>query len=348
MLESPRQLYASDSYWGMSETIVDIVEQITWLGVEIISTNHEYEHMQYELSLAPASPLRTADNILLSCQVITEVAAQRGLYACFLPKAANHILGNGLHLSLSSWRDGFPEFSRDNEGQETAMLKSFLGAIGSHIAAFTAIWNSSMNSYRRLSDVDFRGIPIISGRGRRDGLVRVTESRDGGDRVELRTPDALMNPYLGIALCVRLMALAAVNPSKAKASESAAELPPDLGSAVRAFKSDALATEVLGSSLAKAFLALKQSELDFYLNEVPTTDYRYNAPDIFDFDAFLRLGHRARAAHGTRRRGETNSDTQRDGKESAGVGTPAEIDSSIAAAGEEASSSGATLVTESM
>jgi glutamine synthetase len=295
MLDSPRQLYASESSFEIRETIIEIIEQLTLLGVELISANHEYEHMQYELSLAPTNPLRAADNILLGRQVIAEVAAQRGLYACFLPKAARHILGNGLHLSLSSWRNGLPEFSTTEDGEATAVLAAFLRAISGHLAAFTAIWNSSMNSYRRLSDADFRGIAIVSKQGRRDGHLRIAESRYGGDRVEVRTPDTLTNPYLAIALCLRLMAMAAADPSGRETHESSPMLPSDLASAIEAFKTDALATEVLGRRLAAAFLTIKQSELDFYQNEVPTTDYRYNTPEIFDFDDFLASRRHARS-----------------------------------------------------
>ena len=39
-----------------------------------------------------------------------------------------------------------------------------------------------------------------------------------------------------------------------------------------------------------AFVTLKKSELEFYRSEVPTTDFRYNAPEIFDFDAFVNSG----------------------------------------------------------
>lgn len=175
----------------------------------------------------------------------------------------------------------------------TAAAKLFTRSIGRHLAAFTAVWNSSVNSYRRLWDADFRNVEIVSDHGRRDGLIRIVESRYGGDRIELRTPDALTNPYLAIALCLQSMASTAAGKDEAPARKTVLRLPQDLATAVQAFSADDVVSEALGEKLRSAFVTLKKSELEFYRSEVPTTDFRYNAPEIFDFDAFVSSGSEA-------------------------------------------------------
>ena len=112
-------------------------------------------------------------------------------------------------------------FSRDAKGRPTAEAKFFTRSISRHLAAFTAVWNSSVNSYRRLWDEDFRGVATVSDHGRRDGLIRIVESKYGGDRIELRTPDALTNPYLAIALCLQSMATTAAGKDWGRPAERA-------------------------------------------------------------------------------------------------------------------------------
>ena len=242
------------------------------LGLRPESAHHECGPGQNEVDFRFADPVRSADQFLAFKSTVKTIAARNGLFASFLPRPLADWGGNGLHLNLSlSWQ-GQNIFQPDHPRHLQA--QQFTAGILDHAREITAFLNSIPNSYARLGRPMAPGYVGWSPKNRSQ-LIRVPASRGERSRIELRSPDPAVNPYLAYALVLsagmdgirRQLELPGPVQQNLYLEEQAAQaglqpLPRSLGEALELARGSGFVRQVLGQRLLDQYLELKGRETD--------------------------------------------------------------------------------------
>jgi glutamine synthetase len=157
-------------------------------GIDVDGCHHEAGPGQYEIDVAPLSPLRLADALVLVRLVVREEATARGLRATFMPRPLDGEAGSGLHLHQRV--DGVMQA----DGTLTDDGRRFLAGQLAHAAGLSALAAPTVNSYKRLHSSPEAPSAVVWAHVNRGALLRV-----GGDGLEFRGADPLANPYLLVA-----------------------------------------------------------------------------------------------------------------------------------------------------
>lgn len=179
-----------------------VVEILTRWGIPVRYHHHEaggLGQMEIELGLGPLKAV--GDWTVLAKDLITRVAAEEGLVACFLPKPLYDQPGNGLHLHQYLVGPNGNLFAGEEGLSETGL--AYIGGLLAHGRALSALVSPSTNSYRRLRPGFEAPVELFFGTADRSAAVRIpgylqTEKI----RVEYRPPDPSCNPYLALAACL--------------------------------------------------------------------------------------------------------------------------------------------------
>lgn len=174
----------------------DICFTLEQMGILPEASHHEEGPGQNEIDFHYADPLTTADNTSTFKWIVRTKAVTNGLYADFSPKPLADKPGNGMHINLSVKKSAQNTGGSDDE----ALLQYALAGILRHIEEITAYLNPVDDSYRRLGTAKAPAY-ISWGRENRSQLVRIPATKDS-PRLELRSPDAMANPYLAYALVI--------------------------------------------------------------------------------------------------------------------------------------------------
>lgn len=160
------------------------------MGILPESSHHEEGPGQNEIDFRYSDAMTAADNALLFASTVRAVAVSNGLYADFTPKPIPGEAGNGLHINLSL---------KQAEGSQ--MSQYFMAGILAHIREMTAFLNPCEASYRRLGE---KKAPryVTWSPGNRSQLIRIPAAQGEYRRMELRSPDPTVNPYLAYALVI--------------------------------------------------------------------------------------------------------------------------------------------------
>lgn len=167
-------------------------------------SHHETAPGQQEIDLRHADVMTMADNIMTFRHVIKQVAADQKVQATFMPKPFEHLPGSGMHTHLSLFEGEHNAFhDPDDEFSLSTTAKQFIAGILEHSVEITAVTNQWTNSYKRLMFGNEAPGSATWGVSNRSALVRVPTYRLGkaeSRRVEIRSLDSAMNPYLGYAV----------------------------------------------------------------------------------------------------------------------------------------------------
>ncbi len=159
------------------------------MGLSPERSHHERGPGQNEIDFHYGKPLKAADQITTMKMVVSTVADRNGLYADFSPMPLADKPGNGYHINI---------FAHDNEGND--VVKYAAAGILSKIKDITIFLNPTDASYNRLGNST---APDKVNWSRNGGSELMFIDEVGGKtRVELRSPDALSNPYLVNALLI--------------------------------------------------------------------------------------------------------------------------------------------------
>lgn len=168
------------------------------MGLHPESSHHEQGPGQNVIDFRYSDPLRAADHMISLKSAVQSVSAVNGLYASMMPKPLKGESGNGVHLNLSLMKDGENIFASPEKGL-CATARQFIAGILSHIREITLFLNPVMESYQRLGSADAPKFVTWSWQNRAQ-LIRIPVSSRGKSRIELRSPDSCMNPYVAFAL----------------------------------------------------------------------------------------------------------------------------------------------------
>lgn len=248
------------------------------MGFQIESSHHESATGQHEVDFEYDNVLNSADNILSFRTVVKTVAVRNGLHASFMPKPLANTSGSGMHINMSLNKDGENIFTSQTDTLSEEALY-FIGGIEQEIKAISAIANPVINSYKRLNS-GFEAPKHISWSYKnRSSLIRVPSSLKGYNRIELRSPDPMCNPYLTLALLLeaglnginnKIKSTDAINQNIYSLSGEALSmlnidtLPDTLAHALDCMEKSALVKETIGSHVFNSYLELKRAEWNAY------------------------------------------------------------------------------------
>lgn len=283
--EQAKPCYDQQALMRRFDLISEICDALLQLGWEPYQNDHEDANGQFEINWKYAEALQTADRQTFFKYLVKTLAEKHGMRATFMPKPFSKLTGNGCHMHLSLWdrEKGTNLFasSADAEGL-SSMAYAFIGGMLNSAEALSAIVTPTVNSFRRInapvtsSGATWSPNTISYAGNNRTHMIRIP----GGGRIELRLCDGAANPYLCAAAILeagldgidqkrdpgpRLDVNAYVD---RRQIEGLRQLPDNLLEALRAFESNSVLTNALGSEFTRSYLKLKRAEWRDYTSHV--------------------------------------------------------------------------------
>ena len=245
----------------------------------------EFAAHQFEMPVAPAEGLASADRAVLVRELVRDVARDSGTRATFVPLLDPAEAGNGVHIHIALLAaDGTPLLY--DAGQPAALSElgqSFAAGILRHAHALTALCAASPVSGERLRPHHWSAGAVSLSPQNREALLRIPALVAlGGQqpaaqmRLEFRGADASANPYLALGAIVlaglagvreRLPAPPLLESDPAALDAEQAErfgvgaLPASLSDALAALEADELLRGSMPGLLYDAYVSLKRAEL---------------------------------------------------------------------------------------
>ena len=259
----------------------DAIRALRAIGIPTTSHHHEVAQGQHEIGLRYMPASIAADNILLSRQVISEMAALRGIEVTFMPKPFSDQNGSGLHLHQSIWGlDGSRNlFASETSGGLSYLATTYVAGLLEHASSYAALLAPTVNSYKRLIPGFEAPTKIAWGYRNRSTMIRVPHFNGSAKaaRIELRCPDAMSSPHLGIA-AILAVGLDGIKRDKEPPEPTASDLyrissdtpslPGTLKDSLQLLTESAFLREQLGDSVIDRFVSLRMKEWEQYVEAI--------------------------------------------------------------------------------
>ena len=273
--------YDSSALMRRYDVITEICDSMITLGWKPYQNDHEDANGQFEMNWDFSDCLKTADRHAFFKFMTKTIAEKHGLRATFMPKPFTNLTGNGCHSHISVWdKTGKKNLFLDKK-DELGLSKTgyhFLGGIVNSADKMAAIFNPTVNSYKRingsvtLSGATWSPSSITWAGNNRTHMVRVP----GPGRFELRLMDGASNPYLLQAGSLMLGLDGVLNkrdPGKrldinmyteGHKAGKVKKLPLNLLDSIRIFDSSKVIREGFGNQFVDSYVKLKNKEWDSY------------------------------------------------------------------------------------
>ena len=193
--------YDQSALMRQYDVISEICDCMIDLGWGPYQNDHEDANGQCEMNWDYDDALVTADRHVFFKYMVKAIAEKHELRATFMPKPFSNLTGNGCHAHVSVWDKTGQNNLFEDSGDEMGLSKTayhFLGGILHNAQALTAVFNPTVNSYKRidgqvtLSGATWSPNAVTYGGNNRTHMVRIP----GPGRFELRLMDGAVNPYL--------------------------------------------------------------------------------------------------------------------------------------------------------
>ncbi len=205
----------SGYYFGVEtqqkhETIkYEMMQALLEHGVIIEKLHHEVAPGQHEFSIQYDTPMNIADQIMIAKHVVKQVANNYGLIATFMPKPFLGMNGSGMHIhiSVSDATNHMNLFFDENDSAFLSPLAhNCIAGMLNRIQDGAVILNSTINSFKRLVPGYEAPVYICWAKKNRSALIRIPQinaSQPYAARAEIRSADALCNPYLVLSFLLQ-------------------------------------------------------------------------------------------------------------------------------------------------
>ena len=287
----PGQLWAQYGLAGVLEHegfVRDVMAAMLAAGVAVEQFHPEYGVNQFEMSLAPASPVAAADQLVLARLLIGRVARTHGLRVSLSPVPFAGGAGSGAHQHFSLHRGDVPIFS-GGQGPH-GLTSEGAAAIGGLVAGLQQallVFSGSLVSGLRMRPGNWAGAYACWGTENREAAVRfmaATRGNPHGANVEIKVCDPSANPYLasaailGLALSgiehgAALPAEITVDPDALTAGQRAeagvVQLSSRQSDSIAALEGSTLLRAILGDAAVDALLAVRRYEQRNYCDLTP-------------------------------------------------------------------------------
>lgn len=179
----------------------ELLDCFDTMGVALETAHEEMGPGFLEVSLAPQSGVKAADNAVLFKTYTKALAQRMGRLVTFMARWSNEADGQSghVHISLKD-KDGQPVFRDDtkDDGMSDTM-RHFLGGMQALMPELLIMMGPSLNSFKRFVPGIFSPIAATWGYENRTCALRVIRGAAKSQRIECRTPGADANPYLSLA-----------------------------------------------------------------------------------------------------------------------------------------------------
>ena len=282
----PGNLWAQYGLAGVLEHegfVRDVTAAAGAAGVGIEQFHPEYGVNQFEISLAPRSPVAAADQLILARIIISRVARRYGMRVSLSPVPFAGSVGSGAHQHFSLLRGDSPLFSGGTGARGmTAEGQSAVGGIISGLPQAQLIFCGSIVSGLRMQPGNWAGAYACWGTENREAAVRFVRGGHGnpyGANVEVKVVDPSANPYfataaiLGLALDgiehgAALPPETPVDPATLSEDDRRAAgtvaLSSDQAEQIAALDGSARLREILGGAAVDALVAVRRYEHETY------------------------------------------------------------------------------------
>jgi glutamine synthetase len=258
---------------------------------------------QFEIPVAPARGLASADHSVLLREVLREVARRQKIRVSFVPLLDPSEQGNGvhIHLSLRDATGGYPFYDPERPACLSEPGARFAAGILAHARALTALTAPSPVSFARLRPGRRSAGAACLGERNRETMLRIPpllsfspdHQHAAQMRLEYRGADAAANPYLALGALIHagLWGIreeldppeildrdpAGLAPNEAKRFGVGA-LPASLEEALQALDENEVARGWLPSRLYELYVGVKRAEIEAAAGqELEETCRRYAA-----------------------------------------------------------------------
>ncbi len=274
--------YFHGGKWGEIRKLAQIY--LAQMGIEIDCDHHEVGPSQHEIDLKFNNALSIADSVMIAKYVLKRVARNAGVYVSFMPKPITGMIGTGMHLHLSLWKNGKNLFFE--KGGLSEIAKKYMMGLIKYGREIQLVLNQWVNSYKRLVPGFEAPVYLAWGTRNRSAYIRVPEVPKGKERstrIEIRSPDPACNIYLafaaiqaagvqGIKENLKLIPPQERNIYKMTKEEmkklKIATLTKNLKEALEIFKKSKLMKETLGDHIFQKLIQNKEIEWQKYKKSV--------------------------------------------------------------------------------
>ncbi len=254
------------------------------MGLNPERSHHEQGPGQNEVDFKFSDVLTSADNLMTFKSVVKSVATRNGLFASFMPKPLENKSGSGLHINMSLYKNNINLFSDEND-ENYKFVNYFIAGIMDKIKEITLFLNTNNNSYERFGK--FEAPMYISwSKQNRSQLIRIPVASDETRRMELRSADSALNPYLAFALIInagiygienRLEIAAPLDENLFELSKEEknrlSSLPTNLSEAIQYTKNSNFVKEHVDEQLLLKYIDIKQAEFEAFNKEEDKQKY---------------------------------------------------------------------------
>lgn len=272
--------------------IADAMLELEWNPYQ---NDHEDANGQFEMNWDYDDALKTADRHVFFKYMTRAICEEHGIRATFMPKPFMNLTGNGCHAHMSIWDlDGKKNlFSTDGEDPRglglSPLAYQFLGGIMESAVDLTAIFNPTVNSFKRInaprtvSGATWAPNAVTYGGNNRTHMVRVPDP----GRFELRLMDGAVNPYL-LQAGMLAAGLDGVENNRdpgdpldinmyeeGHLAKDARHLPENLLDAIRLLDNNKIMRKALGDDFINAFVKLKMADWNEFTHHLSTWERQH-------------------------------------------------------------------------
>ena len=278
----PGQLWAQYGMAGVLEHegfVRDVMAAAAAAGLPVEQFHPEYGVNQFEMSLAPASPVAAADQVVLARVLLGRVARSHGLRVSLSPVPFAGSVGSGAHQHFSLLHNDTPIFSggRGPHGL-TGDGAAAIGGVLSGLAEAHLVLAGSIVSGLRMRPGNWAGAYACWGTENREAAVRFLPATHGnphGANVEVKVVDPSADPYLASAAILGMALVGIerqsvlppeiiVDPDTLSAQDRAAagvvQLPHHQSEAIAALDGSHRLRGILGDQVVDALVAVRGYE----------------------------------------------------------------------------------------
>ena len=277
--------YDQSALMRQYDVISEICNSMIELGWNPYQNDHEDGNGQFEMNWEYDNCLVTADRHVFFKFMVKSIAENHGFRATFMPKPFPNLTGNGCHTHVSLWnKTGKKNLFNDVKGELglSSQAYSFIGGVLHSAEALAAIFNPSVNSYKRInagvtvSGATWSPNSVSYTGNNRTHMIRIPEP----GRFELRLADGAANPYL-LQAAILMAGLDGIgnerDPGKrldvnmydeSERVQRIRKLPLNMLDAIRLFDKSKTIRDGLGDELVTAYVKLKLNEWQSYATAI--------------------------------------------------------------------------------
>lgn len=248
-----------------------VAERLDAIGLPWEGWCDESAPGQVEFNLPPTDAIAAVDGYNRVKFVMRQIAFEQGRSVTFMAKWSPEYFGQGAHINLSLHRDGGSAFHNDADPTAPSeTMRAFVGGVLETMAAATSFSFPTINSYRRIQELNGPPTTISWGVENKTTAVRAICRDAKQSRLEYRIPSADANLYLAFAALLaggRIgLARQTVPPEPldlmawALPEGDVTQIPPSLHEAIAALGVDAEFTEYMGPELVSYWLGTRRWE----------------------------------------------------------------------------------------